>query len=209
MKTASERLEKIMNDKGLNAKKFSEAIGLNRPQAIYDIMNGKTANISNTMAVKIVSVFPDINKTWLLTGDGESTERPIIGTEKGKPYYNVPFKMGYDLPYNDNISNPDYLVDFAPFNNCDFWCNAAGYSMYPTIASGDLVAFKVINDFSYLINNEIYGIVLKNGLRTIKRVKEKGNVFLLIPDNKEYDEQEVLKEDVLAIFRVMGTVKVF
>lgn len=213
MKSAAGRLEKIMNDKGLNAKQFSEAIGLDRPQAIYDITHGKTQGISERMANKIISAFPDVNKTWLLTGDGEistdNTEKPVFGTEIGRPYYNVPFKMGYELPYDDSTSNPDYLVDFAPFNKCDFWCNAAGYSMYPTIASGDLVAFKVISDTTYLINNEIYGVVLKNGLRTIKRVKEKGDSLVLIPDNKEYDEQEVLKSDVLAIFRVMGTVKVF
>lgn len=64
-------IEKLLIYSGLNAKSFSEKIGLERPQAIYDIQKGKTKNISPSMRDKIISVFPELNIEWLLTGDGE------------------------------------------------------------------------------------------------------------------------------------------
>lgn len=66
----SKILNKLLEYSELNGKIFSEKIGLKRPQAIYDILNGKTQNISASMANKIISVFPEINKGWLQSGEG-------------------------------------------------------------------------------------------------------------------------------------------
>lgn len=55
----------------LNPKQFAERIGLSRPQAIYDILSGKTRSISEGMKNKIISAFPEIDIRWLLTGEGE------------------------------------------------------------------------------------------------------------------------------------------
>jgi plasmid maintenance system antidote protein VapI len=68
---ASEILNKLLIYSNLNAKAFSEKIGLYRPQAIYDIQKGKTRTISPAMKDKIVSVFSEVNTVWLLTGEGE------------------------------------------------------------------------------------------------------------------------------------------
>ncbi len=68
---AHERIEKMLIYLNINAKVFSERLGYERPQAIYDIQNGKTKTISARLAMKIVSVFPVFSKAWLLTGEGE------------------------------------------------------------------------------------------------------------------------------------------
>ena len=60
------------------------------------------------------------------------------------------------------------------------------------------------------MNNEIYGIITVNGLRTIKRVKDNGDTLTLIPDNKDgYDEQVIEKKDVMHVFQVLGCIKMF
>ena len=126
----------------------------------------------------------------------------------GKPFYDVPFTMGYDLPFNDNTSNPTCMIDFRPYNKCDFWCRATGDSMYPTISDGDIVAVKRVYDFaSSVISNDIYAIVLCNDLRAIKRLVDKGDTFILVSDNKEYEPQIVNKSDVRFVYRVMGSLK--
>jgi|GEM_PF-2406405 len=82
--TAREIINKMLKYSKLNASAFSKAIGLERPQAIYDIQKGKTETISAKMADKILSVFPEVCKSWLLTGEGEmlkgtpSTDADII-----------------------------------------------------------------------------------------------------------------------------------
>lgn len=62
---------KLLDYSKLNTKQFSEKLGMKRGQAIYDIINGKTKRISEKLANQIISAFPEINRTWLLTGEGE------------------------------------------------------------------------------------------------------------------------------------------
>lgn len=67
----NEIMSKVLNHTGLNVKQFSEKIGLKRAQAIYDVLNGKTQRISERLAIKIISEFPEFRKSWLMTGEGE------------------------------------------------------------------------------------------------------------------------------------------
>lgn len=62
---------KLLDYSKLNVKQFSEKLGMKRGQAIYDIMSGKTRRISEKLANQIISEFPEINRSWLLTGEGE------------------------------------------------------------------------------------------------------------------------------------------
>jgi plasmid maintenance system antidote protein VapI len=71
-------IDKVLEFSGLNAKAFSEKIGVGRPQAIYDLHKGKTKSITPVMADKIISVFSDINKSWLLTGEGSMLKNDNI-----------------------------------------------------------------------------------------------------------------------------------
>ena len=83
METGKQRIERILLFKGINAKQLSELCGYKRPQIIYDIVSGKTAGISQQLAMQIKSAFPEINKAWLLTGEGDmldetsGNERPL------------------------------------------------------------------------------------------------------------------------------------
>lgn len=66
-----EVISKLLDYSKLNVKQFSEKLGMKRGQAIYDIMSGKTRRISEKLANQIISEFPEINRSWLLTGEGE------------------------------------------------------------------------------------------------------------------------------------------
>ena len=160
-----------------------------------------------------------IRKGWLLNGEGQMCVAPEETLEMiparsynahvGVPYYNVDFDMGYDFMEPDTTSRAAYMINFTPYNKCDAWCNATGNSMLPTIASGDIIALKKINDFHFLISGEIYAIVTTNDLRTIKRIKDNGSTITLIPDNKDYPEQTIDKQEIRMVFQVMGSMKKF
>ena len=164
-----------------------------------------------------------IRKCWLLNGEGQMMKAPdeildqipamptrTYDVHTGVPFYNTQFELGFDLMDIDNRTNPDYMIDFQPYNKADCWCTSKGNSMHPTISGGDLIALKRIDDFHILMNNEIYGIITVNGLRTIKRVKDNGDTLTLIPDNKDgYDEQVIEKKDVMHVFQVLGCINMF
>ena len=71
------------------------------------------------------------------------------------------------------------------------------------------VVWTSIYDFRYLINGEIYAIVTNNGLRTIKRIRDNGDTFTLIPDNKTVAEQTLPKAIVTHVYHILGAVKHF
>lgn len=72
--TAAERIEFLVVFYKTTVKAFSEIIGFERPQALYDIQKGKTKNITEKLANRIVSVFSEVSKAWLLTGSGDPFE---------------------------------------------------------------------------------------------------------------------------------------
>ena len=161
----------------------------------------------------------NVSISWLLTGEGnmlnanEATEKPRINYEKGVPYYNVDFIGGFDIVENDQTINPEYLIDFKPYAKATCWCNISGHSMEPEINNGDIIALRRIDDFSFLPMGEIYAIVTKNDMRTVKRIGPSANPdnYTLIPTNKspEYGIQELPKDMILAVFEVMGCMKRF
>ena len=67
---AKDILEEVLSFTGCTANSLANAIGLTRSQALYDIQNGKTKSITQQMADKIVQKFPEIRRSWLITGEG-------------------------------------------------------------------------------------------------------------------------------------------
>lgn len=147
-----------------------------------------------------------------LTKGGDSA--PLISSDsrKGVPYYDIDFIGGFDLVYQNQIANPSYYIDFLPFNNADYWINVTGKSMGPLIAHGDIVALKEVKDWqSFLLMGDIYAIITKNDLRTIK-ILEAGSDkdhYTLVPYNEKHKSQEIPKKVITHVFKVIGCIKKF
>lgn len=170
---------------------------------------------------KISNSFPNLNINWLITGEGKmcnevqernvDSELPHINYSKGVPYYNVDFIGGFDIVLNDQTTVPEYLIDFKKYNEATCWCNVTGHSMEPEITHGDIIALKRIEDFSFLPFGEVYAIVTRNGMRTIKRIGPSENVdcYSLVPTNKspEYGVQDLRKDMIEIVYQVLGCMK--
>ena len=212
--TASERVFNLLKYTGLSARALANRLELKGPQIFYDIKAGK-CGISKDLADKIQEKFQNINKTWLLTGEGEMLKTPsnipVKGYNSGVPYYNVDFLGGFDLVINDQTITPEYLIDFKEYNKATCWCNITGHSMEPEITSGDIIALREIPDFSFLPYGEIYAIITTNGMRTVKRIGPASTPenYSLIPTNKapEYGIQEIPKNMIYKVYEVLGCMK--
>lgn len=56
---------------GKNAKQFSDSIGKDRPQWLYDVLNPeKVTGLSTRMVDMICDVYPEISRAYLLSGEG-------------------------------------------------------------------------------------------------------------------------------------------
>lgn len=71
MSTAKDRIEYLVQESGDTVKAYALLVGL-QPQNLYDIINGKTKGISDNVADKIISKYPEVNRVWLITGEGDA-----------------------------------------------------------------------------------------------------------------------------------------
>ena len=93
----TEVIAKVLTYTKLNAKQLADRIGLDRPQAIYDILKGKTKSISPAMASKILSVFPEFDRGWLMTGEGSML--------RDNSHHFADNNQGFINSNNNNIGN--------------------------------------------------------------------------------------------------------
>lgn len=201
---------------------LATAFGI-KPSKFSEILNYRM-NIGTDLAAILCASY-NINSNWLLTGEGEMLrseqkkakmlETPSINQDySGAPYYNVDFIGGFDLMINDQTINPDYYINYRPFNKEGIlWCNLTGHSMEPELLSGDIIALKEVNTpIQYLPSGEIYGIVTEE-FRTVKRIRlsQREGYVRLIPSNKseEYGEQEIPIAMILKVYAVLGSIRKF
>lgn len=131
------------------------------------------------------------------------------------PIYNIDAIAGI-LPILSDLQSTkpiDHLyIPNAP--RCDGAIYASGDSMYPLLKSGDILAFKIIEDF---INDvywgEMYILYIETGddiFRTVKYVKkgENKNCFKLVSQNKHHEDKEVLIRKIKAMAQVKITVRI-
>lgn len=160
-----------------------------------------------------------VDFNWLLTGitscSQKEKEKEVVPEAnckcEGAPYYNVDFIGGFDLVLNDQSRNPDYYINFPPYNKEGVvWCNITGHSMEPELNNGDFIAMKeMYSPIEYLPAGEIYGIITDD-YRTIKRIRmsEREGFVRLIPTNKspEYAEQEIPVDMIRKVYAVLGSI---
>ena len=178
----------------------------------------KNKELRESTYKKIGEAWPEVNLDWLRTGDGDMFNEPVIIEEEqkdGTPYFDVDFLGGFDEMFNDQTVIPAYYINYQPYNKKgNMWCNIVGDSMSPRINSGDKICIQRLNSVDDIIYGEIYAIVTKSYMRTVKwvtRSPEKG-MIRLIPENKDPrygDFQDISKTDILHIFKVIGAIRSF
>lgn len=215
-KAINKRVIELIKYLNISGNEFAKRIGL--PQTTFSNIINRDSDIKASIIESISTQFGDISLDWLITGKGEmlkSTAAPAINYErKGAPYYDVDFIGGFDIILNDQTINPDYYIDFEPYNKPDvMWCNITGHSMEPAINHGDMIAIKEVQDWqSYLTLGEIYAIVTTNDMRTVKKIRKGGTTeqYRLVPVNTaDYDEQDIEKNKISKVFEVLGCMKRF
>ena len=75
METVKERIIAYIKDTGISQKKFEETVGVSN-----GYVNNVKASPSSTVLQKIFCAFPDINRDWLLTGEGSMLTSDMSGS---------------------------------------------------------------------------------------------------------------------------------
>lgn len=209
---------------------FAVKIGMN-PSLFTRKTNGKVPITDNDF-VRVYDKL-GINIEWLRDGVGEmraknKVEKVAIDNSakdcknyikdkrvgkygKQIPYYDTDFTCSVIEAYNNGANVPTQYVALPGTEKADFCCRTFGDSMTPYLMSGDIVALEKVEDWTmFLPLNEVYGIVTRNGLRAIKVLKRGSDDkhFALHSYNAAYEDQEIPKEAILAVFKVVASARV-
>ena len=129
------------------------------------------------------------------------------------PFYEVDFTGGFTSPEMFYEVKPSFVISSPSFAGADFACVLIGNSMSRRIKNGSVIGLKKIEEWwEYFPTNEIYAVVTKNWLRTVKIVKrsKKEGYIDLIPDplpeynNPEYETESIRMDYVVGFYKVIA-----
>lgn len=215
------RLKKIIADVyKVSPVEFSKKY--NDPKAVktYNIISERNG-VSKNMLDEILGAYPEINRTWLLTGEGEmlkktegkpesnadmSTAIPVVVGDGTIPLLPISAQGGTLNDFVTSVMKRDCERVISPINGADFAITVSGDSMAPEYPSGSHVIIKKINERAFIDWGRTYVLDTCNGV-VIKRLMpaDNGNASKVkcVSINPAYPPFEVSLQDVYGIYRVM------
>ena len=226
----SERVGEYMAKKGISYYAFENSIGASRGSISKAVKEGKS--IGSQVLEKIISVYTDLNPTWLLTGQGNIfvDNEEILNNKQIEmyrlktdsfvenqqiPLYDIEAVAGLVPLFQDSKSqDPIDHISIPHLPKCDGAVYVTGDSMYPLLKSGDIVLYKEIHD----VANEIFwGEMYLLGIDmsgeeyvTVKYIQKSENpgCVRLVSQNKHHQDKYVELSKIKALALVKASIRI-
>lgn len=222
----NKRFLQIIEYKGYSGYKLSKEVKEITESKLTHIRSGRNEP-SKEMILALLNKFQDVNSSWLLMGEGEMLNEnqessnviinnslpKVINNNVNVPYYDVDFAGGWDSDEMFSNQLPAFNITSPDFAKAEFACNLVGNSISNRIPNGAIIGLREIFNWQiYFPTNELYGVLTKNDLRTVKIVKrsKKSGYLTLMPDPLEkfnqtgYEPEEIPMEFVTKFFQVVA-----
>lgn len=195
-----QRIEAVIKWANMSTNYFARHIGLARGENLYQIKRGNNG-VSLDLSERIVEKFPQLNRLWLLTGEGQMfCDERLRGGQV--PFYNIDVEQGIDrmeqLDVESNLVIP-LLTD------CDFAMCYMGRAMGESVPPGTVVLLKAVDPDAIIPGGE-YVIVSRKivTLRIVRADVEAEQIRLVAGDRANYDDIVLNMSDVLSVYKVKG-----
>lgn len=214
-----------------NKAAFAKQLGVS-PQTVHSWI------ARNTFDSELVFAKCDgLSADWLLTGEGpmlrsedgirfEETiqrapvrlhrisgkSRDTVVSEQSVPLYGVEATAG--IMAQGDMS--DYIIDHISIPHMpkvDGALVVTGDSMYPIIKSGDIVLYKVFQDFKHIIYGQMYLVsVIMEGdtlvlVKYVYKVEGADDFILLVSENKHHEPFKVPLTSVRSLALIKGSIR--
>lgn len=195
------RIEAVIKWANMSTNYFARYIGLPRGENLYQIKRGNNG-ISMNVAQRVVAKFPEIDKLWLLTGEGQMfVDSSKCGAQI--PYYNLDVEQCIDRL---GQLKPDGGLFLSLLEKrCDLAMNYTGRAMGSVVPSGSVVLLRAI-DRDEIIPGQEYVIVSRKivTLRIVRVAEEAGHLRLVAGDHENYDDMILKIRDIKKVYQVQA-----
>ena len=164
------------------------------------------------------------NRTFLLTGEGDLMDVQVTRMDHPKsveklgdaevPLYDIDAAANLRTLMGDKTSNILGMISIPNIPSCDGAVYVRGDSMYPLLKTGDIVAYKMVNDLQALVDGEMYIVNLEidgDEYLTVKYVHQsaKGDEWVKLESyNQHHGPMDVKVENIKAIALVKFSVRI-
>lgn len=212
MERKIERFDKYMKYKGLNDNKVTNSLGL----SIGTLGKSRKENrdLSDRNIENILKFYTDLNRTWLLTGEGDMLDTSCNSIEDSQFSSSSDLHLIPLLPVSaQGGSLNDFVVSIkesscekiiSPIKGADYAMSVSGESMAPEYPSGSQILIKRIDEKAFIDWGRVYVLDTCNGT-VIKRLfpSDTADKVLCKSINPEFPPFEVSLSDVYAVYRVL------
>ncbi len=179
---------------------FARYIGLPRGENLYQIKRGNNG-ISRDVANRIVAKFPQINKLWVLTGEGQMfAPSELRGAQI--PYYNI--EVGQGILLRERLV-PAWNLVVPGLSQCDFAMRYDGREMGEALPAGTIVLLLAAEK-EMMIPGAEYVIVSRKivTLRTVFPAADGQKWRLAAADPAEFDDIVLDANEIEFVYKVVG-----
>ena len=207
------RFDKFMKVKGLNDNQVTIQCGLS--QGLLSQARRGKSDLGSGSIEKILSIYQDLNRVWLLTGEGEmlnqpTNEKEVSEKEKpnGLPLIPIEAMAGVLSGMDTSVMEYDCERYYVPlFSGADFLIRIQGDSMMPKYVPGNIVACKRVPlDKLWFQWGKVYVIDTRQGA-LIKRIEPSSEGFIsLCSDNPSYKPFDLPVDEINGVALVIGQI---
>lgn len=205
--SVKDRLLDFVAYTGLSRRKFQERINVSNSY-IQNISEGIGADVMNRISIQ----FPDLNTSWLLTGEGEMLKSSCDGVSEKSS--NTRPRIPYDAAAGTLTETVEGVTEYqceqvpiiSVFPKYDFTIRIFGRSMEPEYFAGDEVACLRVNEKRFLQWGRVHVLDTTQGV-VIKRIYDNGDCIVCKSFNPEFPDFSIPKEDIRSYNLVVGSIR--
>lgn len=205
--SVKDRLLDFVAYTGLSRRKFQERINVSNSY-IQNISEGIGADVMNRISIQ----FPDLNTSWLLTGEGEMIKSSCDGVSQKSS--NTRPRIPYDAAAGTLTETVEGVTEYqceqvpiiGVFPRYDFTIRIVGRSMEPEYFAGDEVACLRVNEKRFLQWGRVHVLDTTQGV-VIKRIYGNGDYIVCKSFNPEFPDFSIPKEDIRSYNLVVGSIR--
>ena len=208
-----ERINLILRREGISEKEFAKGAGfltyVNPTIYKHAQKNPGDPIVLEQWIDALLKRFPYYSRNWIMTGEGNMRiDDPTVAIKDSDlvPYYASDFLDISNQPVINQDSTPDNYIHLPIIQGAEAWVGISGKSMSPLINPGDIIALQQIKDWkTNILFGEVYAIAT-DLYRTVKRIRrsDKEGWLRLVPENRDYDPQDIPASSIISIYKVLG-----